>query len=212
MPTVLDLFCGVGGASAGYAQAGYDVVGVDLHPQPRYPFDFHQADALTYPLDGFDLIHASPPCQRYSAMTKRWQREGDHPDLIAAVRERLGDSGTPWIIENVPGSPLVNPITLCGSMFPELVCDGQQLRRHRRFESSLPLVVEMSCHHVGTPLGGYGHGGGLVNPGKGCLASAGQARELMGIPWATRDKLAQAIPPAYTAYLGKQALSLSTPT
>ena len=132
-PRLLDLFCCAGGAGAGYAKAGFEVVGVDLHPQPRYPFEFHQADAMTFDLSGFDAIHASPPCQAYTVLGGR-EDLSHYPDLVDAVRERLQAAGVPWIIENVPGAPLRDPITLCGAMF------GLRSYRHRLFESSVQLA------------------------------------------------------------------------
>jgi DNA (cytosine-5)-methyltransferase 1 len=137
-PRILDLFCGAGGASAGYARAGFDVVGVDLNPQPRYPFEFHQADALTFPLDGFDAIHASPPCQAYSTMRRGLWKDREHPDLIAPIRDRLIGADVPYVIENVEGARrlLVNPVLLCGTMFGLGTKEGNQLRRHRYFECS----------------------------------------------------------------------------
>jgi hypothetical protein len=115
-PRLLDLFCGAGGAAVGYHRAGFDVVGVDINPQPRYPFEFHQADAMTFPLDGFDAIHASPPCQAYSHGTPPDKRS-NHPDLLDATRDRLNAAGLPWVIENVPRAPLRSPVILCGSQF-----------------------------------------------------------------------------------------------
>src|SRR5512140_2399640 len=103
-PILLDLFCGAGGAAMGYHRAGFDVVGVDIKPQPHYPFEFHQADALTFPLAGFDAIHASPPCQAYSAMRTTWNARNDHPDLLPPTRAMLEAANIPWVIENVPGA------------------------------------------------------------------------------------------------------------
>ncbi|GAA2665245.1 MULTISPECIES: DNA cytosine methyltransferase [Actinosynnema] len=141
---LLDLCCGAGGASAGYHAAGFDVTGVDIEPQPHYPFPFIRADALTVDLDGYDVIAASPPCQRYSTATPADRREG-HPDLVAPVRERLRQAvaeGTAWayVIENVPGSPLLDPVLLCG--------DSLRLgvRRHRLFESNV-VLRGTGCHH-----------------------------------------------------------------
>ena len=113
-PRLLDLFSGAGGAAMGYHRAGFEVVGVDIKPQPHYPFEFHQADALTFPLDGFDAIHASPPCQAYSTMTRK---PSDHPDLYAPTRSRLVATGLPYVIENVIGAPYTHGFVLCGSMF-----------------------------------------------------------------------------------------------
>ena len=121
----------------GYHRAGFEVVGVDNRPQPRYPFEFHQADALTFPLEGFDVIHASPPCQRYSDLAHRNGNADDWPDLIEAVRARLAGSGARFtIIENVEGAPLVAPVMLCGSMFRSL-----RVLRHRLFETSFPMAA-----------------------------------------------------------------------
>lgn len=187
----------------GYHRAGFEVVGVDLAPQPHYPFEFHLGDALTWPLEGFDAIHASPPCQHYSALNNgRWGNADGHPDLVAVVRERL--RGRVHVIENVPGSPLLDPILLCGSMFG-LGLDEFQLRRHRLFESSLRLDRSMTCEHEGRALGVYGHGRG-GGPHRGRTADAAQGRAIMGMPWATRDGVSQAIPPAYTEWIGKQLL------
>ena len=198
-PLLLDLFCGAGGAAVGYHRAGFDVVGIDIAPQPHYPFEFHQGDAMTWPLDGFDAVHASPPCQAYSVATPR---PGDHPDLYAATRERLAVSGVPWVIENVIGAPVGWATVLCGSMF------GLRVRRHRTFESSVVLLGP-SCDHFtqGTPLGVYGHSGGGRYPGhSGTKASAHQFADLMGMPWATPREIVQAIPPAYTEHVGAQLL------
>src|SRR5690606_39199430 len=113
MALLLDLFSGAGGASVGYHRAGFDVVGVDLDPQPNYPFEFIRADAMLLLSDGrfmgqFDVVHASPPCQRYSVMSKcRPELAGQYPDLVDPVRENLAALGLPYVIENVPGSPLV---------------------------------------------------------------------------------------------------------
>src|SRR5512146_881208 len=117
-PRLLDLFCGAGGAAMGYHRACFEVVGVDINPQPHYPFEFHQADALTYPLDGFDVIHASPPCQDYTIASLYHRMNGKtYPDLIEPTRKHLMRSSSVWVMENVPGAPLINPIMLCGSMF-----------------------------------------------------------------------------------------------
>ena len=118
IPRLLDLGCKAGGASRGYHNAGWEVVGVDISPQPRYPFEFHQADMLTFPLDGFDAYHASPPCQTWSAYRRRGSGVGDgYPDLIEPMRERLAATGKPYVIENIPGSPLRDWVQLCGSSF-----------------------------------------------------------------------------------------------
>jgi DNA (cytosine-5)-methyltransferase 1 len=149
-PRLLDLFSGAGGAAVGYHRAGFEVVGVDLHPQPHYPFEFHQADAMTYPLDGFDAIHASPPCQAYSVANNIHGR-ADHPMLIPSVRERLLATGLPYVIENVPRGPLINPVTLCGLTF------GLNVKRHRLFESNVFMLSPPCTGHVGDWLLVFGH-------------------------------------------------------
>jgi DNA (cytosine-5)-methyltransferase 1 len=137
-PRLLDLFCGAGGCSAGYERAGFEVVGVDIEPQPNYPFEFHQADALTFPRDGFDVIHASPPCQAFSALKHLTTRE--HPRLVEPARAMLRESGLPYVIENVVGAPLLSPVMLCGSGF------GLDVQRHRLFETNFP-VMSPGCAH-----------------------------------------------------------------
>lgn len=213
-PTILDLFCGEGGASMGYALAGFDVVGVDFKMHRRYPFPFYEWDAMTFPLEGFDAIHASPPCQRFSALNKGRGNAASHPDLVGPIRQRLegvyGD--VPWVIENVPQAPLRNPITLCGSMFGLRIPAGY-LRRHRGFESNVELRAPGPCVHAGTVLGVYGHGrGGHARAdgtprGYAQSVNAEDARALMGMPWASRDGCSQAIPPAYTEWIGRQLLA-----
>ena len=206
-PRLLDLFCGAGGAAVGYHRAGFDVVGVDLRPQPHYPFEFHQADALTFPLDGFDAIHASPPCQRYSTMTKKWGRSDDHPDLVDLVREHLEAIGAPFVIENVVGAPLLNATMLCGSMFG-LGAEGCQLRRHRLFEPhGFDLWPPAGCNHEGQALPVYGHPGGsskrdgLKFPGMSAWKAG------MDIDWMTTPELTESIPPAFTEWVGHQLLA-----
>lgn len=140
-PVCLDLFCGGGGAAMGYWRAGFDVIGVDIAPQPRYPFPFVQADALAPPFDlsGFDLIHASPPCQAHTPMSNRWRGLGtladERVDLIAPTRAMLEASGVPWVIENVRGAPLRNAFTLTGEMF------GLGVHRPRKFEASALILT-----------------------------------------------------------------------
>jgi DNA (cytosine-5)-methyltransferase 1 len=149
---ILDLFCGAGGCSMGYHRAGFEVVGVDVAPQPNYPFEFHQADALTFPLDGFDAIHASPPCQGYSLANNIHGRD-DHPMLIADVRERLEATGLPYVIENVEGAKrhMRNFVTLCGL---SLGCD---VRRHRLFETNFPVMAPPCGDHSGDWVLVFGH-------------------------------------------------------
>lgn len=196
---ILDLFCGAGGAAMGYHRAfpGAEIVGVDINPQPRYPFVFMQADAMTYPLNGFDLIHASPPCQRFSAMTScRPGLGGEYPDLVAGTRLRL--TGHSYVIENVPGSPLVAPVVLCGSMF------GLPLYRHRLFEASFNITAPQHPPHL-IPASRAGHWEpGTIISVAGHVSPIAEARRAMGIDWMTRDELSEAIPPAYTEWIGRQ--------
>ncbi len=199
MPRLLDLFCGAGGAAVGYHRAGFDVVGVDCKPQPHYPFAFILADAMTYPLAGFDAIHASPPCQRYSRATPTAARAG-HPDLVAATRARLADAGVPYVIENVPGAPMVPNIILCGCMF-----NLPHLRRERWFEApALGLVLRPPCHHEGIiyTIAGSGGSTSRMRAQLGRSITRAEAREAMGIDWMSVRELSQAIPPAYTEFVG----------
>jgi DNA (cytosine-5)-methyltransferase 1 len=213
-PRLLDLFCCAGGAAMGYHRAGFDVVGIDLEPQPNYPFDSHVADALEVLRNAdewvrnIDAIHASPPCQAYSTSSAQ-ARKADadrYPDLIAAVREALVASGLPYVIENVEAAPLENAVRLCGSSF------GLPLRRHRLFECSFPILVP-ACNHgwqttprfwtgwrpkgehrLSTVVQVYGNGGDWHEWGPA-----------MGIDWMqTRHELAEAIPPAYTEFIGRE--------
>lgn len=198
-PKALDLFCCAGGASVGLYRAGFDVVGVDIEQQPHYPFEFHRADALTFPLDGFAFIAASPPCQAYTLCQRI--RDNDHPDLIDSIRRRLEASGVPWCIENVVGAPLRDPIELCGAMF------GLRVYRHRLFECSFPIDAPRHPDHT-APIRKMGR---APEPGEfmhvvGNFSGVKQAREAMGIDWMPRDKLREAIPPAYTEYIGCAAL------
>jgi hypothetical protein len=200
-PRLLDLFCGAGGAAMGYYRAGFDVVGVDNRPQPRYPFEFHQGDAMTWPLDGFDAIHASPPCQAFSQATKMQGDPSSHPDLLTPTRERLLGQPAPWVIENVPGAPMRVDLKLCGCMF------GLGVRRERWFETSWQAFdLRQSCHHPEPIVGVYGYSGSRGSSG---IYSGRLSRwsEAMGIDWMTHAKqVSQAIPPAYTEYIGGQLL------
>jgi len=206
MPRLLDLFCGAGGAAMGYHQAGFDVVGVDIKPQPHYPFEFHQADALEFPwmlnLDQFGAIHASPPCQRYSRGTVDKLR---HPDLLPPIRERLQDQPVPWVIENVPAAPMRADYRLCGCMF-----DLPGLRRERWFETSWDgFDLRSPCHHPDPIVTVIGHGPNQHSYYRH-LARGSEWEQLkrraMGIDWMTREELAEAIPPAYTRFIGEQLL------
>ncbi|HSE45398.1 MAG TPA: DNA cytosine methyltransferase [Gemmatimonadales bacterium] len=209
-PRLLDLFCGAGGAAMGYHRAGFEVVGVDIKPQPRYPFEFVQYDALQYVADWhpetplaeeFDAIHASPPCQAYS---KAWKiRQGEHPDLIGPTRELLEATGLPYAIENVKGAPLRDPVLLEGQMFPEL-----RTHRPRLFETNWPLDVPLL--RLSPPrqakMGRQPKGDEWIQV-VGHAEPAHKAREAMGIDWMTRDELSEAIPPAYTEFIGTQLLA-----
>ena len=198
-PRLLDLFCGAGGASVGYHRAGFEV-GVDLAPQPNYPFRFVRFDAMTYPLDGFNVIHASPPCQAYSALRNLGKQENAARFyFIEAIRERLVASGVPYVIENVVGAPLKNPVTICGSSF------GLGVRRHRLFEASFP-IVRLPCAHAKTSIGVYGDHP-QISKGMNRAHTLAQASEAMGIHWMAWQELCEAIPPAYTEHIGAQILA-----
>lgn len=205
-PRLLDLFCGAGGATKGYQRAGFYVVGVDIKPQPRYCGDeFHRADAMTYPLDGFDAIHASPPCQGFCDL-KGMYNALSHDDLLTPTRERLVATGIPYVIENVEGAPMQNYITLCGSHFG-LGCAIAELRRHRRFEiNPMPLLVPQ-CAHGQRVIGVYGgHGRDRRRKVNTQDFPTEARREAMGVDWMTGAELSQAIPPAYTEWIGYQLL------
>jgi DNA (cytosine-5)-methyltransferase 1 len=212
---LLDLFCGAGGAGAGYTAAGFEVTGVDIARQPRYPGRFIQADVMTLNADwlaAFDAIHASPPCQGYSVMRHAPGATGA-PRLIAEVRTMLEATGRHYIIENVEGaaSEMRSPVLLCGSMFEGLEAEGCQLRRHRLFETNWPLAQPMCSHDENRPVVGvYGgharrraakHGGrGTKDVWVGGHKTAAAAA--MGIDWMTLTEMSEAIPPAYTKFIG----------
>ncbi len=231
-PRILDLFCGAGGAATGLKRAGFSPYGVDNKPEPRYPFPFLLMDALeamdrllrgegltfnngeTLYLADFDAYWASPPCQHASTIAKqiRSMRPDtyDHPNLIPATRERLIESGVPYIIENVVGAELVSPVQLCGSWF------GLNLRRHRLFECSFAAASTPCCHHwqkprfrsldkrrgdaLATVVGVHGH---INYSGESELR-----KEAMGIDWMNDYELTQAVPPAYSEYIGRQLLKV----
>lgn len=242
---LLDLFCGAGGCAVGYHRAGFaDIVGVDIEPQPRYPFTFMEADAVavlrhlvnggrirpdimrdepTFSLEDFDAIHASPPCQAFSAM-KEMKNAREHSDLLTPTRDLLLGVQKPWVIENVVGAPmkdqppdLFDPlcgITLCGSMF-DLNNGSHELRRHRLFESNICLRAP-KCRHRLPVIGFYGdhartrqrvsghkdRGTDIVGNDK----KLALVRNLMGIDWMTWEEATLAIPPAYTEFIGRQLI------
>ena len=209
----------------GLHRAGFEVEGWDIKPQKHYPFKFHLGNALESDLTDFDFVWASPPCQRYSATRNIWNTKPEsHPDLIAPTRWFLESTGKPWIMENVKGAPLVNPLTLCGTMFG-LGIRNAELRRHRLFESSM-LMMAPPCSHNGSVIGVYG--GHARNRGRETLGIYGHAVrtwqkrrdrgksdytkedafKAMGIDWMNLNELCQAIPPAYSEFLGRQIIKL----
>jgi DNA (cytosine-5)-methyltransferase 1 len=211
-PRLLDLFCGAGGAAMGYHQAGFDIVGVDIKPQPHYPFEFVQADALEA-LDagcwlGFDAVHASPPCQAWCALTRASGTQDQHPDLLTPIRARLiSDVPVPWTIENVYEARrlMPNATLICGAAL------GLEVVRHRVFLTSWPMM-SAGCAHIrgGTVTGQYVafRPRGRVAPGRTVPPRRGRAlwREAVGIDWMTEAEVAEAIPPAYTRFIGEQLL------
>lgn len=213
---LLDLFCGAGGCSVGYHRAGFtEIVGVDLAPMPRYPFTFVRGDALEYLTahgHEFDAIHASPPCQAFTRYQRRPNHVKPRPNLIPDVRGLLEATGRPWAIENVEGAPLPDAVTLCGSMF------GLDVRRHRLFASSVPLMTPGGCRHrVWEPNrfpGGRSNLRGharlpcraTVEIGRWNIPLETQQRA-MGVDWMRMAELSQAIPPAYTEFVGRQLLA-----
>ncbi len=208
-PRLLDLFCGAGGAAMGYHRAGFDVVGVDIEPQPRYPFEFRQADALTFPLEGFDAIHASPPCQDHSMMQ---HRVGIHGTgwMLAAMLDRLALSTVPWVVENVVGAVMPSPLIICGASFG-LGASGLDLPRHRVFQTSMAMLSYPCSHRPGKTFGVYGHGPNSWHRRKlGRTFTLAEMRDAMGIYWMDREELVQAVPPAYTEWIGTQLLRVVT--
>lgn len=211
-PKLLDLFCCAGGAAMGYWQAGFDVVGVDIAPQPNFPFEMVEADALDLDISflrTFDAIHASPPCQAYSSLAYRTGKGHIWPRLIEPIRSLLEVSGRPYIIENVVGAPLRNYSVLCGTMFPEL-----RVIRHRLFETNFPVLTPGHLPHplVHTLDRRKNHYGKTdeykdyvqVTGGGNCSVEA--AKDAMGIDWMTKKEMNEAIPPAYARHVGQALL------
>lgn len=207
----LDLYCGAGGVSMGLHRAGFNVVGIDVRPQPRYPFTFIQADALKPPvnLQDFDFIWASPPCQAHTALKTAWNAK-EHPDLIPATRALLLASGKPWCMENVPGAPMLYPVMLCGSMFGLQTDDGSgQLQRHRLFEMSDPILLVPPCSHSARAVTVTSKGGGYNRAAGRPSFPLGKRMEAMGIDWMNDYELSQAIPPAYSEFIARAAIATS---
>jgi DNA (cytosine-5)-methyltransferase 1 len=217
-PLLLDLFCGGGGAAAGYFQAGFEVLGVDLHPQPHYPYTFLQMDALEFLSElnpattraggrRFVAVHASPPCQHHTALAKGTNaNQYTHPELIEPTRELLAATGLPYVIENALTAPLRDPVMLCGEMF------RLPLLRHRLFETNWFLPQPEHPPHRGR-VAGWRHGVKYDGPyiavygnggGKGSLEDWQAGMEIDWIP--TKTVLCECIPPAYTRYVGKYLL------
>lgn len=206
-PRLLDLFCGAGGAAMGYSRAGFDVVGVDIRPQPHYPFEFVQGDAMLILQSASwmahfkpDAIHASPPCQDHT------RTPNPHPHgtgwMLAATRERLSSIGVPWVIENVPGAPMRADFLLCGCMF------GLQVRRERWFETSWHgFAMNLSHDHTEPAHSVVGNGTPSGVLARGIVQTVHSCRAAMDIPWMTRAELSQAIPPAYTQHIGDELLA-----
>ena len=215
MPVVLDLFCGGGGAGMGYKLAGFDVIGVDLEDHSGFyshAGEFHQMDweeGLREFGEDADLIHASCPCQSYSSAMRHFVPEGKYPRLIEPVRNALSATGKPWILENVPGSPLPDQDTLfgqygvllCGTMF------GKRIYRHRLFEASFPVAAPGPCDHRRKAMNPHNsHGRNLMRQEFGKITLEKFWAAEMGVPWITDDHIArEAIPPAYTECLARQA-------
>lgn len=209
-PRLLDLFCGAGGAAMGYHRAGFEVLGVDIDPQPNYPFKFHQDDAfrfldryfdcLTYVDEEFDAVHASPPCQSFTAYRRKGHGVGNgYHDLIEETRQILQATDLPYVIENVEGAPLADPVKLCGTGF------GLDVQRHRLFESNVPMMG-MACAH-GRHAQRFAQATNRRNRRRTVEVGVWRIplevqQRAMGIEWMTRDELSEAIPPVYTEHIG----------
>lgn len=223
-PRILDLFCCAGGAAVGYHNAGFICVGIDIKPQPHYPFPFILGDALDifkrmidgekfqasdgnwYGINDFVAVHASPMCQGYSVTQNI--HGIDYPMQIEPTRELLVKSGKPYVIENVPGAPLESPIELCGVMF------GLHVLRHRLFESNMFILTPPHSHRGLKVNTNSKHGYSARRLGANYITVAGHNFDpidgawAMGIDWMTREELAEAIPPAYTEFIGKSLIAM----
>lgn len=209
MKLALDLFCCAGGVAKGLTDAGWHVVGVDIKPQPRYPYAFVQADVMNISFSNFGLVWASPPCQRFSDLAKRNGNADQWPDLIEPVRNKLLRSESLYVIENVEGAPLKPTVTLCGTMFP-----GLRVLRHRMFEANFPIIQPPHGKHpkIHTFDKRKSHFGKTdeaidfvqVTGGGNCTLAA--ARTAMGIGWMSKAEINQAIPPAYSEHIGRAAM------
>ena len=207
---LLDLGCGAGGAAWGYHLAlgdGWEITGVDNRPQPNYPFEFRQADMLTFDLGGYDAIHLSAPCQRWSQATRSHRHNGKaYPDLVTPMRPRLEAAGVPWVMENVPEAPMRHDLLLCGCMFGLEIEGVGCLKRLRAFEAGggWPLPAQpLHRKHSGPAITICGHGTTQWQRRLTGHVGVAQWRQVMGIGWSTRAELAEAIPPAYTGYVGQ---------
>lgn len=218
---LLDLYSCAGGAARGYHDAGFELVGVDIEPQPNYPYEFHQADALEFVKDNgheFDVIHASPPCQAFSKT--KTLHTNEHPDLIQPTRQALEESGKPYVIENVVGAPLIDPIKLTGQHFAMIApdVDGVMLKlvRARLFESNVTLTTpnQYAANRNIITASVYGAGGGWTPAHRdseqrrgGYIPHIDVIKQLLGIDWMTKHELSQSIPPRFTEYIGRQLLT-----
>ena len=211
-PRLLDLFCGAGGSARGYQFAGFEVIGIDIRTQPRYAGDaFVRGDVMEYLSlprwwTGFDVIHASPPCQKFSITANLARAQGkkaSNVDLLTPIRPLLEATGRPYVIENVKGAPLRDPLVLCGSTF------GLGVRRHRLFESNVALMGAGPCRHKeqGRPIGIYYSIGDDIPKGGRTATSLEEGQAAMGVDWMTWNELKEAVPPAFTEHIGRQLLA-----
>lgn len=210
LPKLLDLFCGAGGCSVGYSRAGFDVTGVDITDHQDYPFSLIVADAMDVLTDldflrRFDVVHASPPCPRYSIATKATKSSDNHPDLVGPVRDALNAWGGIWTMENVPGAPMPSAVTVCGKAM-----GLRWIKRHRLFESNRFLMVPGCACDAQGAVSVFGHSGEDRRKTAGGIRQhvpIAEVRDLMGVPWmSSRDDISDAIPPAYTEYIGQQLM------